>query len=103
MYAIVDIDGRQYKVTKNDRLVVNRLNQNEGEQVELGKVKMLDEDGNVTLGNPDIEGVTVNAKVLEHKKGDKVTVFRKKRRKGYKRTQGHRQGLSRIEIQDIKK
>ena len=103
MYAIVEIDGHQYKVTKKDRLVVNRINGKEGSKVQFDKVKLIDENGSVTTGMPDVEGASVNAKVIDHLKGDKVTVFRKKRRTGYQKSNGHRQALSRIEIQDIKK
>lgn len=103
MYAIVDISGKQYKVQKNDKILVNRLTADEGKSVEFDQIRMLGDDGKVTLGTPLVKGATVKAKIVEHTKDDKVIIFKKKRRKGYQTRNGHRQYLSRIEIQDIKK
>lgn len=101
MYAIVDIAGHQYKVQKDQRLYVHRLQQNEGESVQFDKVLLIDNDGKVNVGAPAINGAAVKAKVLQHLKGDKVLVFKKKRRKGYQKMNGHRQYLSQIVIETI--
>ena len=101
MYAIVEIAGQQFKVSKDQKVYVHRLEGNEGDSVTFGKVLLLDDNGNVTLGAPAIEGASVEAKVLQHLKGDKVIVFKKKRRKGYKVKNGHRQYLTQISITGI--
>jgi large subunit ribosomal protein L21 len=101
MYAIVEIAGQQFKVSKDQKVFVHRLEGKEGDAVTFAKVLMLDIDGTVTLGAPAIEGASVEAKVLQHLKGDKVIVFKKKRRKGYKKKNGHRQSLSQIVISTI--
>ena len=101
MYAIVEIAGQQFKVSKDQKVYVNRLANEEGSKVSFDKVLLLDDNGNVTLGAPAIEGASVEAKVLQHLKGDKVIVFKKKRRKGYKKRNGHRQYLSQIVIETI--
>ncbi len=101
MYAIVDIAGQQFKVEKGDKFFVHRLINDEGSEVSFDKVLLIDNDGNVKIGKPTIKDAVVKAKVLTHLKDDKVLVFKKKRRKGYKKLQGHRQQLSEIEIQDI--
>jgi large subunit ribosomal protein L21 len=100
MYAIVEIAGQQFKVKKDQKVFVHRLQEEVGSKVSFDKVLLLD-DGNVTLGAPVIEGAAVNAKILNHLKGDKVIVFKKKRRKGYKVKNGHRQYLSEIIIESI--
>jgi large subunit ribosomal protein L21 len=101
MYAIVEIAGQQFKVSKDQKVYVHRLSSDEGSKVSFDKVLLLDDNGNVTLGAPAIEGASVEAKVLRHLKGDKVIVFKKKRRKGYKKRNGHRQYLSQIVIESI--
>ena len=101
MYAIVEIAGQQFRVEKDRKLFVHRLETAEGESVEFGKVLLLDHDGTVQVGTPVIDGAKVTAKVLEHLKGEKVIVFKKKRRKGYKKKNGHRQYLTQIQIEDI--
>ena len=101
MYAIVEIAGQQFKVAKDQKVFVHRLQEDEGANVTFDKVLLLD-DGNVTIGAPAIKGAAVTAKVLSHLKGDKVIVFKKKRRKGYKKRNGHRQQFSAITITDIK-
>jgi large subunit ribosomal protein L21 len=101
MYAIVNIQGHQFKVQQGQQLYVHRLPQGEGEDVDFNEVLLLDNEGSVTVGKPFVDGSTVKAKVLTHLKGDKVIVFKKKRRKGYKVKNGHRQKLSKIEIESI--
>ncbi len=101
MYAIVEIAGQQFKVEKGQKLYVHRLEQKEGSDVEFSNVMLLEKDGKVDVGQPFVEGVKISAKILEHVKGDKVLVFKKKRRKGYQKLNGHRQLLSRIEVEEI--
>lgn len=101
MYAIVEIAGQQFKVAKDQKIYVHRLENKEGDKVSFDKVLLIDNDGKVNVGAPVIEGASVSAKVLEHLKGDKVIVFKKKRRKGYKVKNGHRQYLTSIQISDI--
>ena len=101
MYAIVEIAGQQFKVAKDQKVYVHRLQEEEGSQVTFDKVMLVEEGGNVTIGAPAIEGAAVTAKILGHLKGDKVSVFKKKRRKGYKKKNGHRQYLSEIQIESI--
>lgn len=103
MYAIVDIIGQQFKVEKDMTLFVHRLQGNEGDTLEFNNVLLLENEGNVSVGTPNVSGAKVTATILEHLKGDKVIVFKKKRRKGYKKRNGHRQYLSKIQISDIKK
>src|SRR5690554_2435819 len=98
MYAIVEIAGQQFKVSKDQKVFVHRLDAEEGKNVTFDKVLLLDNNGTITLGAPAIEGASVEAKVLQHLKGDKVIVFKKKRRKGYRKKNGHRQLLTQIEI-----
>ena len=102
MYAIVEIAGQQFKVEKGSKLFVNRLDNEEGSDIKFDKVLLLDNEDNVTVGTPLVEKANVSAKVIKHVKGDKVLVFKKKRRKGYQTLNGHRQQLTEIEIQDIK-
>jgi len=101
MYAIVEIAGQQFKVSKDLKVYVHRLANEEGSKVSFDKVLLLDDNGNVTLGAPAIEGASVEAKVLQHLKGDKVIIFKKKRRKGYKKRNGHRQSFTQILIEGI--
>jgi len=100
MYAIVEIAGQQFKVAKDQKVFVHRLEGKEGAKVSFDKVLLLD-DGKVTIGAPVIENAVVSAKILGHLKGDKVIVFKKKRRKGYKVKNGHRQYLTEIQIDSI--
>ncbi|MFM2017066.1 MAG: hypothetical protein RL007_722 [Bacteroidota bacterium] len=101
MYAIVEIAGLQYKVAKKQRVFVHRLEANEGENVEFSKVLLIDNDGKITVGAPVVDGARVAAKVLSHMKGDKVLVFKKKRRKGYEKLNGHRQQMTELMIQAV--
>ena len=101
MYAVVEIAGQQFKVAKDQKVFVHRLAQDEGSNVSFDQVLLLDDGKAVTLGAPAITGASVEAKVVKHLKGDKVIVFKKKRRKGYKKKNGHRQYLSKIQIQSI--
>ena len=101
MYAIVDIAGQQFKVQKNQRVYVHRLDAIEGSKVEFDKVLLLEKDGKIQVGTPVVDGAKVAATVLNHLRGDKVLVFRKKRRKGFKRMNGHRQYLTQILVQGI--
>ena len=101
MYAIVEIAGQQFKVSKDLKVYVHRLANQEGTKVSFDKVYLLDDNGTITIGAPAIEGASVEAKVLQHLKGDKVIVFKKKRRKGYKKRNGHRQCLTQIVIEGI--
>ena len=101
MYAIVEIAGQQFKVAKDQKVFVNRLPEAEGEKVQFSNVMLLEDGKNITIGAPAIEGAAVEAKVIKHLKGDKVIVFKKKRRKGYRVKNGHRQYLSEIVIEGI--
>ena len=101
MYAIVEIAGQQFKVEKERKVYVHRLPQDEGAEVTFERVLLIDNDGVISIGAPVVEGATITATVLKHLKGDKVIVFKKKRRKGYKKKNGHRQYLSQIQINDI--
>ena len=101
MYAIVEMAGQQFKVAKDQKVYVHRLQTEEGKKVVFDKVLLLDDNGNVTVGAPVIEGAAVEAKVVKHLKGDKVIVFKKKRRKGYRKKNGHRQYLTEIVVEGI--
>lgn len=101
MYAIVEIAGQQFKVQKDQKVFVHRLNAEAGQKLNFDKVLLVDNDGAITLGAPAIEGASVSVEVLEHVKGDKVIVFRKKRRKGYRKKNGHRQSFTAVKITDI--
>ena len=102
MYAIVEIAGQQFKVVQDQKLFVHRLTDKEGDNVSFDKVYLLDDGKKVTLGAPAITGASVEAKVVSHLKGDKVIVFKKKRRKGYRVKNGHRQALTELVIEKIK-
>ena len=102
MYAIVKIAGKQYKVEKDKSIYTNRLSVEEGKEVSFEDILLVDNDGSVSVGAPYISGAKVSGKVVEHLKDDKVIVFKKKRRKGYKKKNGHRQQLSKVLIEDIK-
>ena len=101
MYAIVEIAGQQFKVEENQKIFVNRLNAEEGSKMEFDRVLLVDNDGSVKVGTPTVEGAKVSATVLSHLKGEKVIVFKKIRRKGYQKKNGHRQYLSQIKIEGI--
>ena len=101
MYAIVEMAGQQFKVAKDQKVYVHRLQEEEGKKVVFDKVLLLEDGGNVTIGAPVIDGAAVEAKVVKHLKGDKVIVFKKKRRKGYKKKNGHRQYLTEIVVEGI--
>ncbi len=101
MYAIVEIAGQQFKVAKDQKVFVHRLDTQEGASVSFDNVLLTANGENVTVGAPAINGASVEAKVLRHLKGDKVIVFKKKRRKGYRVKNGHRQYLTEIQIEDI--
>ncbi|MBI9033171.1 MAG: 50S ribosomal protein L21 [Bacteroidales bacterium] len=101
MYAIVDIAGQQFKVQKGEEIFVHRLQQEEGATVEFDKVMLVENEGNVNVGTPVIKGAKVSAKILSHLKGDTVIVFHKKRRKGYQKQNGHRDFLTKLQIEEI--
>ena len=103
MYAIVEIAGQQFKVEKDQRYFVHQLEGKPGSKVSFDKVLLLDDNGKVSVGAPAVSGVQVTAKIEQHLKGDKVIVFKKKRRKGYKVKNGHRQRLTEISVQTIGK
>ncbi len=101
MYAVVEIGGHQYKVSENDRIFVNRLNTDD-EKISFDRVLLIKDDKDkVKVGQPVIDGAKVDAKIVDHLKGDKVIVFKKKRRKGYKVKRGHRQLLTQLQIEKI--
>ena len=101
MYAIVEISGKQFKVEKKQKLFINRIDAEEGKEVSFDNVLMFSDGNKLSIGSPVVSGVKVDAKVLKHLKSDKVIVFKKKRRKGYKVKNGHRQQITQIEINDI--
>ncbi|GHT69381.1 hypothetical protein FACS189456_0320 [Bacteroidia bacterium] len=101
MYAIVEIAGQQFKVAKDQKIFVHRLSGTEGAAVSFDRVLLIDNEGQVNVGVPTVPNATVNAKILSHIKGDKVLVFKKKRRKGYRKLNGHRQLFTHIQIESI--
>ncbi|MBO8460719.1 MAG: 50S ribosomal protein L21 [Bacteroidetes bacterium] len=102
MYAIVEILGQQFKAEAGRRLFIHRMEEAErGSQVEFEKVLLLDKDGEVKVGAPVVEGAKVVAEVLSHVRGEKVIVFHKKRRKGYRKRNGHRQNFTEILVKEI--
>ena len=101
MCAVVEIQGSQFKVEKNQKLFVNRIDAKEGSKVCFDNVLLVDDGKKVQVGKPNVSGTSVEAKVVAHKKDDKVIVFKKKRRKGYKVKNGHRQAITEIIIQNI--
>jgi large subunit ribosomal protein L21 len=101
MYAIVDIAGQQFKVEKDQRIFVHRLAAETGASVTFDSVLLVDNNGKISVGAPTVSGASVSAKVLDHLKGDKVIVFKKKRRKGYQKSNGHRQSFTQIQIEGI--
>ena len=101
MYAIVEIAGQQFKVQQGQKLFVHRLEAERGAVVEFEKVLLIDNDGKVVIGTPTVDGAKVTAEVVSHLKGDKVIVFHKKRRKGYRKRNGHRQYLTELKVNSV--
>ena len=101
MYAVVDIVGQQFKVEQGKKVFVHRLHAEEGSTVTFDKVLLTEHEGKVNVGTPYLTDSSVKVTVLEHVKGDKVIVFKKKRRKGYQKKNGHRQCLTQIHIDEI--
>ncbi len=103
MYAVVDIAGKQFKVAQDDKILVPTLKQDKGTKITFDKVLLLGGDKEVNVGNPTVAGASVQATVLDHVQGDKVIVFKKKRRKGYRVKRGHRQAYTQVQITKIGK
>ncbi len=101
MYAIVEIAGQQFRVQQGQKLFVHRLEADRGTVVEFDKVLLLDNDGKVVIGAPTVAGAKVTAEVVSHVKGEKVIVFHKKRRKGYRKRNGHRQSMTELKINSV--
>jgi len=101
MYAIVDIAGQQFKVEKDQKIFVNRLDGAEGSEVEFSNVLLVENNGKVSIGEPVLSGAVVKATILGHPRGEKVKIFKKKRRKGYQKETGHRQDLTQLKIEGI--
>ncbi len=101
MYAIVDIAGQQFKVEKDQKIYVNRLEAEEGSKIDFEKILLIDDNGKIKVGTPVVKNMIVTASVVSHLKGDKVKVFKKKRRKGYRVLNGHRQALTQLLIEGI--
>jgi len=101
MYVVVDIAGQQFKVEQGQEVFVNRLEGEEGEKVKFEKVLLVDNDGKVKVGKPLVKGAAIDAQIISHLRGDKVVVFKKKRRKGYQKSNGFRKDLSKVLIEKI--
>lgn len=101
MYAIVDIAGKQYKIEDKQTLFVDKIAGQEGDKVEFDKVLLVDNDGKVSIGAPTVKGALISAKIEAQVQGDKVIVFKKKRRKGYQKSNGHRQQMTQLSISKI--
>jgi large subunit ribosomal protein L21 len=101
MYAIVEIAGQQFKITKDQKIFVHRLDAEEGAELEFDRVLLTADGNNIEVGAPVVNGALIKAKVLAHVKADKVMVFKKKRRKGYQKMNGHRQLLTQIQIEEL--
>jgi large subunit ribosomal protein L21 len=101
MYAIVDIAGKQFKVAKDQYIYAPRMEGEAGTSVSFDQVLLTDNNGSVEVGAPTVKGVKVSGKILEHVKGDKVIIFKKKRRKGYAKRNGHRQQFTKLQIESI--
>ena len=101
MYAIVDIAGKQFKVAKDQYIYAPKMDGEAGAAVSFDKVLLVDNEGKVEVGAPTVKGVKVSGKILEHVKGNKVIVFKKKRRKGYAKKNGHRQQFTKVQIESI--
>ena len=102
MYAIVEIAGQQFKVEQDRFIYTQKIAGSEGDSVEFDNVLLVDNDGTVNVGTPSVSGAKVTGTILAHGKGDKVIVFKKKRRKGYKKKNGHRQSFTKLKIDSIK-
>ena len=98
MYAIVEIAGQQFKVEAGKKIFVHRLEAEEGNHIEFDKVLLIEEDGKITVGEPTIKNAVIEGKILDHMRGDKVIIFKKKRKKGYRIKNGHRQNFTQVEI-----
>ena len=103
MYAIIEIAGQQFKVKQGDEIFVHRLAEEPGKKVEFSEILLLDDNGKIAVGKPFVDGAMIKATVLEHARGDKVIVFKKKRRKGFQKATGHRQDFTKILIEAIAK
>jgi len=101
MYAIVEIAGQQFKVEKNDEIYVHRLQGDPGSKIEFKDVLLIDQEGKVNVGQPHVDGSKITGKILEHVRGEKVIVFKKKRRKSFQKATGHRQDFSKVLIETI--
>ena len=101
MMAVVNIAGQQFKVSEGQEIFVHRLSAETGDKVNFDEVLLVDSENGTTVGTPQVKGATISASVLEHVKGDKVIVFRKKRRKGFQTKNGHRQSFTKIKIDSI--
>jgi large subunit ribosomal protein L21 len=101
MYAIVEIAGQQFKVEEGKKIFVHRLEAEEGNQIEFDKVLLIEDEGKITIGEPTIKYAVVEGKILDHMRGDKVIVFKKKKKKGYRIKNGHRQNFTQVEIVSI--
>ena len=101
MYAVIETGGKQYRVQEGDSLFVEKLECQAGDSVELDKVLLVPNEGNITVGKPYVDGVSVSAKVLENGKARKVVIYKYKAKKDYRKKQGHRQPYTKIEIQKI--
>ena len=101
MYVIVDIAGQQFKVEQGQEVFVHRLEGKEGDKLEFDKVLLVDNDGKVKVGKPIVKGAKIDAKIVNHLRADKIVVFKKKRRKGYQKSSGHRQDLTKVLIESI--
>ncbi len=101
MYAIVEIAGQQFNVEKDRKIFVHRLPSAVGDSIEFNKVLLIDHEGEVKVGTPVVEGAKITAKVIEHTRGEKVLVFKKKRRKSYQKMNGHRQSFTQVLIEEI--
>ena len=101
MYAIAEINGQQFKISKGDEIFVHQLEGNAGDKISFDKVLLTENEGKVTVGKPVVDKMNVKATILSHEKGDKVIVFKKKRRKGFVLKNGHRQSFTKIKIDSI--
>jgi len=101
MYAIVEIAGQQFKVEQGKKIFVHRLEDEEGNNIEFDQVLLIEDEGKITIGEPTIKNAIVEGKVVDHMRGDKVIIFKKKRKKGYRIKNGHRQNLTQVEIISI--
>ncbi len=101
MYAIVEIAGQQFKVKQNDEIFVHRLEGEPNTKVEFDQVLLLDDNGKISVGKPLVDGFHITGKILDHVRGDKVVIFKKKRRKGFEKESGHRQDFTKILIEEI--